>query len=138
MFDTTLAIARCIHDGFLDRYTNLKLIASHGGGALPFLIGRMDRCFENISMCNAHVEKTCGYKEPPSNYMRRIYVDSVVYRQDALQMAIDVCGPDNVLYGSDYPHNIGDMAGCLGRVNALAGCTRHQVRGNNAERIFKL
>jgi aminocarboxymuconate-semialdehyde decarboxylase len=70
--------------------------------------------------------------------MRRIYVDSVVYRQDALQMAIDVCGPDNVLYGSDYPHNIGDMAGCLGRVNALAGCTRHQVRGNNAERIFKL
>jgi aminocarboxymuconate-semialdehyde decarboxylase len=138
MFDTTLAIARCIHDGFLDRYTNLKLIASHGGGALPFLIGRMDRCFENISMCNAHVEKTCGYKEPPSNYMRRIYVDSVVYRQDALQMAVDVCGPDNVLYGSDYPHNIGDMAGCLGRVDALTGCTRHQVRGKNAERIFKL
>jgi aminocarboxymuconate-semialdehyde decarboxylase len=43
-----------------------------------------------------------------------------------------------VLYGSDYPHNIGDMTGCLGRVDALAGEIRHLVRGNNAQRIFNL
>ena len=51
--------------------------------------------------------------------MRRIYVDSVVFRQDVLDMCVSVCGPDNVLYGSDYPHTIGDMAGCLSRVDAL-------------------
>ena len=129
-FDTTLAIGRCIFDGFLDRHPNLKLIASHGGGALPYLIGRMDICWDNIPAASA---KT---KEPPRNYMRRIFVDSVVFRQDALQMCVEVCGADNVLYGSDYPHTIGDMPGCLSRVNALA--VKDKVRGKNARKIFNL
>jgi aminocarboxymuconate-semialdehyde decarboxylase len=131
-FDTSLAIARCIYDGFFDRFPNLKLIASHGGGALPYLVGRLDICWDNIPAARS---KTL---EPPRNYMRRIYVDSVVFRQDVLDMCVSVCGPDNVLYGSDYPHTIGDMAGCLSRVDALPDGVRHQVRGFNAQRIFKL
>jgi aminocarboxymuconate-semialdehyde decarboxylase len=130
MFDTSLAVARMIYDGFFDRYPRLKLIASHGGGALPYLIGRMDICWDNIPAARA---KTA---EPPREYMRRIYVDSVVFRQDVLEMCVSVCGADNVLYGSDYPHTIGDMAGCLSRVNALS--VKDKVRGKNAEKIFKL
>jgi len=132
MFDTTLAIGRCIYDGFFDRYPNLKIIAAHGGGALPYLAGRLDICYDYIPQCSANIS------EPPTNYLRRIYVDSVVYRLDALQMAVNVCGPENVLYGSDYPHKIGDMIGCLGRVDSLPGDVRHLVRGQNAMRIFKL
>ena len=132
MFDTTLAIGRCIYDGFFDRYPNLKVIAAHGGGALPYLVGRLDVCYDRIPQCAERIN------EPPSNYMRRIYVDAVVYRMDALQMCIDVCGPENVLYGSDYPHTIGDMAGCLARVDSLACDVRHLVRGQNAQRIFRL
>jgi hypothetical protein len=45
---------------------------------------------------------------------------------------------NNVLYGSDYPHTIGDMAGCLSRVDALPDLTREKVRGWNAQRIIKL
>jgi len=131
-FDTSLAVARCIYDGFLDRYPNLKLIAAHGGGALPYLVGRLDICWENIPAARA---KTA---EPPRNYMRRIWVDSVVFRQDVLDMCVSVCGADNVLYGSDYPHTIGDMAGCLARVDALTGAVRDKVRGGNARRIFRL
>ena len=131
-FDTSLAVARCIYDGFFDRYPNLKLIASHGGGALPYLVGRLDICWDNIPAARS---KTA---EPPRNYMRRIYVDTVVFRQDVLNMCVSVCGPDNVLYGSDYPHTIGDMAGCLSRVDALPDGVRHQVRGGNAQRIFRL
>ena len=132
VFDTSLALARCIYDGFLDRYPNVKLIAGHGGGALPYLIGRLDFCHERIPTCGART------KERPSNYMRRIYVDTVLFRQDAMQMCVDVCGPENVLYGSDYPHNIGDMTGCLGRVDALGGELRHLVRGRNAAKILNL
>ena len=131
-FDTSLAIARCILDGFLDRFPNLKLIAAHGAGALPYLIGRLDICWDNIPAARA---KTA---ERPSNYMRRVYADSVVFTQDALEMCVRVCGTDNVLYGSDYPHTIGDMAGCLARVDRLAGDLRDKVRGRNAERIFRL
>src|SRR5690349_5189080 len=45
-FDTSLAVARMIYDGFFERYARLKIIASHGGGALPYLIARMDQCFD--------------------------------------------------------------------------------------------
>ena len=131
-FDTSLAVSRMILSGFFDRYTKLKIIAAHGGGALPFLVGRLDICWDNIPAAR---EKT---SERPSNYMRQIYADSVVFRQDALDMAVSVFGTDNVMYGSDYPHNIGDMKGCLARVDALPDRVREKVRGRNAERIFKL
>jgi aminocarboxymuconate-semialdehyde decarboxylase len=51
---------------------------------------------------------------------------------------VKVGGEGNVLYGSDYPHNIGDMKGCLSRVDALPPATRDAVRGGNAARIFNL
>ena len=131
-FDTSLAVARCIYDGFLDRFPNLKLIAAHGGGALPYLVGRLDICWRNIPAASAKTQ------QPPSEYMRRIYVDSVVFQQSVLNLAVEVCGDDHVLYGSDYPHTIGDMPGCLSRVDALPGATRDKVRGANARRIFRL
>jgi aminocarboxymuconate-semialdehyde decarboxylase len=44
-----------IFDGFFDRYTKLKIIAGHGGGALPYLISRMDQCFDNIPACREKI-----------------------------------------------------------------------------------
>lgn len=131
-FDTSLAVSRMILAGFFDRHAKLKIIAAHGGGALPYLVGRLDICWDNIPAARS---KTT---ERPSNYMRQIYADSVVFRQDALNMAVSVFGTNNMLYGSDYPHTIGDMKGCLSRVDALPGDVREKVRGGNAERIFRL
>ena len=132
MIDTTLAVSRMILDGFFDRYPNLKIIASHGGGTLPYLAGRLDRCHEMIPACSDVI------KERPSTYLEKIYYDSVVYSRGALDLCVDVAGPDNVLYGSDYPHNIGDMAGCLSRVNALSADVAMKIRDGNAKRIFNI
>ncbi len=132
MFDTSLAVARMIFDGFFDRFPNLKLIASHAGAALPYLAGRLDICFENMKACRTRTET------PPRDYLRHIYYDSVTYRPEALALCIDVGGADHVMYGSDYPHNIGDMKGCLARVDALPAGQRDAVRGGNAQRIFRL
>jgi aminocarboxymuconate-semialdehyde decarboxylase len=71
MFDTTLAVTRMIFDGFFDRYPSLKLIASHGGGTLPYIAGRLDRCHEQMPACREKIT------EPPSAYLRRIYYDAV-------------------------------------------------------------
>ena len=132
MIDTTLAVSRMILDGFFDRYPNLKIIASHGGGTLPYLAGRLDRCHEMIPACSDVIS------EKPSTYLEKIYYDTVVYAQDALELCLNVAGSDNVLYGSDYPHNIGDMAGCLSRVNALAPDVAAKVSDGNAKRIFNI
>jgi aminocarboxymuconate-semialdehyde decarboxylase len=132
MFDTSLAIARMIYSGFLDAHPNLKIIASHAGATLPYLAGRMDICYDNMRAVRENVTA------PPREYLTRIWYDSVTYRQDALEMCVNVGGEDKVMYGSDWPHNIGDMKGCLGRVNSLPAATRKAVASRNAERIFKL
>jgi len=132
MFDTSVAIARMIYSGFLDAYPNLTIIASHAGGALPYLAGRLDQCFTNL----ADGRKAISMK--PSEYMRRIAYDAVTYHVDALKMCLDAGGDENVMYGSDYPHKIGDMEGCLARVDMLPAERRKAVRGRNAERIFRL
>src|SRR5437764_9520494 len=110
-FDTSLAIARMIYDGFLDRYRALTIIASHGAGALPYLIARMDQCFDNIPACCEQIDAG------PSEYLPQIYADAVLYSADALELCVKLMGADNVMYGSDYPHTIGDLPGCLKRVN---------------------
>ncbi len=133
VFDTTLAFTRMIFDGFLDRFPNLKLIAAHGGGALPYLAGRLDRCHERIPAC-AEATST-----RPSEYLQRIWYDAVVYSPEALRLCIDVAGSDTrVLFGSDYPHNIGDMSGCLGRVDGLPDRSAARIRGANALSLFGL
>lgn len=131
-FDTSLAVARMIFDGFFDRYQRLRIIAAHGGGALPYLVSRMDQCFDNIPACREKISRR------PSEYIPAIYADAVVFASEVLDLCVKVFGPDNVLYGSDYPHTIGDMPGCLRRVNDLPYSSRDKVRGRNAERIFKL
>ena len=132
MVDTSVAIVRMIFDGFFDRFPRLKLIAAHAGATLPYVAGRLDRVYATAKRART------GIARPPSEYLRHIYYDAVCYRQDALQMCVDVGGEDHVLYGSDYPFNYGDMKGCLARVNNLAPAAREKVWGENAMRIFSL
>jgi aminocarboxymuconate-semialdehyde decarboxylase len=132
MVDTTLAFARLILSGFLDRYPNARLIAPHGGGTLPYLSGRLDRCHETIPACRAAI------KALPSTYLRRIFYDTVVYEPRALAMCIEAGGADNVLYGTDFPHNVGDMNGILALVRGLPGEQARKVAGENARRIFRI
>jgi aminocarboxymuconate-semialdehyde decarboxylase len=132
MFDTTLAVSRMIHDGFLDRYRRLKIIAAHAGGYLPFIAGRLDRCHSRMPPAREKIGRR------PSSYLKRIYYDAVTYQQDSLELCLRVGGADRVMYGSDYPHNIGDMRGCLSRVDALPQVARKAVRGDTAMKLFKL
>jgi len=129
-FDTSLAVSRMIYDGFFDRYPRLKIIASHGAGALPYLIKRMDQCFDNIPACREKISIR------PSEYIPRIYADAVLFSPETLDLCVKVFGAGNVMYGSDYPHTIGDLPGCLKRVNELPQAARDRVRGENARRIF--
>ena len=130
MWDTTLAVTRMIVDGFVDRYASLKLIVSHAGGTLPYLAGRLDMCHERMPACRVKIS------ERPSTYLRRLWYDSIAYAPEALDLCLQVAGTDRVLFGSDYPHNIGDPKRLLGLVAALPEEARDAVRGDNAQRVF--
>lgn len=129
--DTTTCFAKFLLSGFFARYPRVRPIACHGGGSLPFLMGRFDRMWE-ISNSRRDIS------QPPSTYLRRIYFDSIVYDQRTLEYLVATVGADRVLYGSDYPFRLGDMAGVLGRVDALAPAARDAVRGLNAIRELRL
>src|SRR3984957_3645839 len=107
MADTTLAFARLIFDGFLDTYPQLKLIASHGGGTLPYLVGRFDKGDE------VEIPSRRRMRARPSEYLRRIFYDCITYHPAALRFLISIVGADRVLYGTDYPHQVHDMKGSM-------------------------
>jgi aminocarboxymuconate-semialdehyde decarboxylase len=132
MFDTTLAITRMIFDGFLDRYTNLKLIAAHGGGALPYLVGRMEKGNE------VELPERRRMTATPTEYLRRIWYDCITYDPRALRYLISVVGAERVLFGTDWPHQVHDVAGSLANTAALPPDQREAIRSGNALRIFQL
>ena len=70
--ETTVALSHLIFSGMLDRHPGLRIIAAHGGGYLPFYIGRSDHAWEQRP--DARIPR-----EKPSEYLRRIYFDSLVY-----------------------------------------------------------
>jgi aminocarboxymuconate-semialdehyde decarboxylase len=132
MFDTTLAVGRMILDGFFDRFARLKIIASHAGGALPYLVGRFDRGFDVSTLEDRVIERR------PSEYLHMIYYDCITYDLGALEYCVSTVGASQILFGSDYPHIVGDMAGMLANVNSLPSATRDAICSANAERIFDL
>lgn len=132
MSETTLCFERMIWSGFLDEFPKLNLIACHGGGYIPYLIGRFDIMWERGNGLNSPI------KSPPSTYLKRIYFDSVVYKQSALEFLVQEVGVNNVMYGSDYPFIIGDMKGVLSRVDALPAAQRDAIRSGNALRLFDI
>jgi aminocarboxymuconate-semialdehyde decarboxylase len=130
MFDTTLAVTRMIFDGFLDRYPNLDLIVAHGGAALPYLIGRFEKGNE------VELPQRRRMSLRPTDYLRRLYYDCITYDLGALRYLISVVGPDRVLFGTDWPHQVHDVAGSLAHTAALPPDERDAIRGANAVRLF--
>ena len=130
--DSSLCFARMIHSGFFDEFPKLQTIACHGGGALPYLIARFDRMWNVSHIASGKI------KSEPSSYLRRIYFDAIVYDQRTLEYLIDQVGLDRVLYGSDYPFNLGDMSGVLARVDALGAEKANAIRSGNTLKLFDL
>jgi aminocarboxymuconate-semialdehyde decarboxylase len=132
IFDTTLAVTRMIFDGFLDRYPNLKLIVAHGGAALPYLVGRFEKGD------NVELPQRRRMQGKPTEYLRRLWYDCITYDLGALEYLISVVGADRVLFGTDWPHQVHDIAGSLANTAALPADQRDAIRGENAIRLFAL
>jgi aminocarboxymuconate-semialdehyde decarboxylase len=132
MCDTSIAVSRMIFDGFFDRYPNLKLIAAHVGGTLPFIAGRLDACYDFMAPCREKISNR------PSEYLQHIYYDSLGFTTAAIQMCLEVGGPDHVMFGSDYPHLIGHMDAAQERVKALPTKHHKRIFEKTAINVFNL
>ena len=132
MFDTTLAITRMIFEGFFDQYPNLKIIASHGGGTLPYLVGRFEKGDE------VEIPQRRQMKRKPTDYLRHIYYDSITYDLAPLRYLIEVAGAGQVMLGTDWPHRVHEADVAVSRLDALPAAQREAIRCGNAARVFGL
>lgn len=132
--DTTMALHHLIFDGVLERYPDLKIIASHGGGYLPAYSGRIDHAWGARSDAHGSLPK------PPSFYLKKIYLDTIVFTPDQLEALVKTFGVDKILLGTDYPYDMGeyDPIGHIAAVTSFTETDRAAIAGGNARRLFGL
>jgi len=101
--ETSLAICSLIFGGVLERLPSLRIAFAHGGGAFPATIGRIVHGFDvRPDLCA--VDNAVS----PREYLRRIYLDSLVHDPLALRYLVDLMGADRIALGSDYPFPLGE------------------------------
>jgi len=128
--DTTTAIARMIYAGHFTKYNGMKMVLSHGGGALPYVLGRMNR--------NYLMHKDDGYADPVEQ-MANLWYDTVLFDPRTLRFLVELFGAEKVVLGSDYPFPIGDMTPCKIVHDAnLSEVDTSAILGDNAAKLFRL
>jgi aminocarboxymuconate-semialdehyde decarboxylase len=128
--ETTVCLSKLIFGGILDRHRNLKIIAAHGGGYLPTYAGRSDHA-------RAVRPDAGGCECPPTDYLKRMWFDSLVYDSRSLARLIDEVGTSQVVLGTDYPFDMGhyDPRTLL---SAFDETSQRSILGENAARLFGL
>jgi len=132
-FRTTMMVERMILKGMFEKYPNLRLCLPHGGGLLAFNIWRLDHSYG----LRPDLKKSVPRK--PSEYLAKLYFDTIVHSVTALQYLIQVVGPERVVIGTDYPMAMGDFEPIQKITQlSLSEAARDQVLGANAARALNL
>ena len=133
LFDTTTAVLRMVFAGTFECHPGLKVILAHAGSLLPLLTGRADREYARNAL-------PCALPEgrQPSDYVRRLYTDTIAGSPGALELAIELLGADRVCFGSDYPFGNQQAALDLVMATSLPGETVSAIFGGNAAELFGL
>jgi len=112
-FDTTLAIAKLCFAGVFKELPNIRWLVAHAGGAVPYLMERLDSGWRDFAECRANID------EPPSTYLKRLYYDTVTFSPHNLRLLRDVVGVDHMVMGSDYPHLLGSIDKAVSSIDAM-------------------
>jgi aminocarboxymuconate-semialdehyde decarboxylase len=132
LMDTTLAAAHLVFAGVPRRFPRIRWALCHLGGAIPYLAERLDRGFLAFRECREHID------QPPSEFLKAFYFDTVNFEPNALKLAVQFAGAGHLLAGSDYPHQIGSIPSMLSSLDALEidEGGRAAILGGNAARLL--
>jgi len=123
-FDTSLAVARMCYDGMFEELPDIRWIIGHLGGAVPYLMERMDNGFRDFADCRVKIDKL------PSVYLKRLYYDTVSFSPHTLMMVRNMVAADHMVMGSDYPHLLGSIDRAVTSIEDL------DVSGEEKQQIF--
>lgn len=101
-FATSLAMARLVYSGIMERLPSLKIVTHHCGGTVPFLAGRIDWSDDFNEMRMGH--RDYYLKESALTYFRRFFYDTAVNGSvAALQCGIAFAGLEQMIFATDFP-----------------------------------
>jgi aminocarboxymuconate-semialdehyde decarboxylase len=131
--DTTIALSHLIFEGTLDRFPGLKICAAHGGGYLPSYAHRSD------AVCTSFADRCASVKlkKKPTEYLRQLYYDSIVFEPEAMRHLIAEVGASQIVMGTDYPFRWNEAA--VDRILATPGTSdadRAAMLGETAGRLL--
>jgi aminocarboxymuconate-semialdehyde decarboxylase len=131
--ETTIFLSHLIYEGTLDKFPGLKLCSAHAGGYLPSYIARSDyQCFRAPDQCT-------GMKKKPSEYLRQLYFDSMVFTPEGLRHLVAECGVSQIVLGTDYPFKWSETT--VDHVLNTPGLTdqdKRAILGENAAKLLKI
>jgi aminocarboxymuconate-semialdehyde decarboxylase len=99
-FETTVCALDLLLGGVLDRYPNVRILLAHGGGFLPYQVGRLEQAYKSWGEVRGTLEMN------PEAYLKRFWYDSVLWNKSALAYLQGLVGSDRVLPGSDFPFDL--------------------------------
>ncbi len=132
--DTTIAVACLIFGGVLDRFPNLVFYLSHVGGFTPWIRGRWQHGYGERTEPKVH-----GAREP-EQYFGRFYYDTIIHDADAFAFAAKTLGAERILYGTDYPADMGyhQPARDIPGLDRLSAADQEMILSANARRVYGL
>jgi aminocarboxymuconate-semialdehyde decarboxylase len=98
LYTETAAVLGFIFGGALERHPKLRLMIPHGGGMIPYQVGRM-----SYQAAILPSEGKAPLPREPEEYLSRFYFDTAVHDPRGLKLLIDVMGEDHVVLGTNYP-----------------------------------
>jgi aminocarboxymuconate-semialdehyde decarboxylase len=130
--ETTIAVSHLIFGGVLDRHPRLKVVLPHGGGFLGSYPFRMDHAWRARTDCKQHIKKK------PTDYLKRLYFDTILFDPRALRYLVDLWGAEHVVLGTDYAFDMGDYdpLGSIEAVKRLSAEERAAIAGGNAAKLL--
>src|SRR3984957_7065503 len=133
--ETTIALSHLIFEGTFDRFPRLRICGAHGGGYLASYADRSDAvCVTFPERC-----KDVSLKKKPTEYLKQIYVDSIVFSPEALRHLVATVGPGQVMVGTDYGFNWSkDPVDLVMSTPGLSSADKVAILGGTASKLLRL
>jgi aminocarboxymuconate-semialdehyde decarboxylase len=130
--DTTVMVGKLMFSGALDELPDLKMLLAHGGGFLPYQIGRFEHGHK------VRPDTAAATPTRPLDMFRRFYFDALTHDPLAIRHLIDRVGSDRVVIGTDSPFDMGEEQPVerLDAVPRLTDKEREDVCYRSAMRLF--
>ena len=133
--ETTIALSHLIFEGTLDRFPGLKICAAHGGGFLGSYMNRSDHgCQVFPEQCKAGLPK-----KAPTEYIKKLYFDSLVFTPEGLRHLAAEVGPGQIVVGTDFPYPwVSEPIDHVMKTPGLTDADREAILGGTAAKLLGL